>query len=56
MTVDSDDIHVIKRDRLYATVRDIWDATDDALDEDRVSALYEKLRTLTNADAAKKAA
>ncbi len=56
VTVDSTDIYVIKRDRLYATVRDIWDAADDALDEDRVSALYKKLRTLTNADAATKAA
>lgn len=52
--VESTEIKVIKRDRTYAAVRDIWDKHEDAVDD--VDALYEKLKTLTNADAAVKAA
>ena len=33
VTVESSDIRVIKRDRLYAAVRDIWDHANDAADE-----------------------
>ncbi|MCI1722516.1 MAG: NERD domain-containing protein [Lachnospiraceae bacterium] len=54
VTVESSDIHVIKRDRLYATVRNIWDESDDVLDEDEVTAVYEKLEILTHADQALK--
>lgn len=56
VTVESPDVHVIQRDRTYATVREIWDSHEDALSEDEVAALYEKLRPLTNADEALKAA
>lgn len=52
--VESADIKVIKRDRTYAAVRDIWDRHDDAVDD--VEAIYEKLKTLTNVDAAVKVA
>lgn len=52
--VGSTDIKVIKRDRTYAAVRDIWDRHEDAVDD--VDALYAKLKTLTNVDAAVKAA
>lgn len=52
--VESADIKVIKRDRTYAAVRDIWDKHEDAVDD--VDAIYEKLKPLTNVDAAVKAA
>ena len=52
--VESTDIKVIKRDRTYAAVRDIWDRHEDAVDD--VDAIYEKLKLLTNVDAAVKAA
>lgn len=52
--VESTDIKVIKRDRTYAAVRDIWDRHEDAVDD--VDVIYEKLKPLTNVDAAVKAA
>jgi len=56
ITVESPDIRVIKRDRLYATIRDIWDESDDVLSEDEAAAVYEKLEPLTHADRALKEA
>ena len=52
----SPDIKVIKRDRTYATVRDIWDSHEDAVSDEDVLALYKNLKQLTNVDAAVKAA
>jgi len=52
--VESTDIKVIKRDRTYAAVRDIWDSHEDAVED--VEALYEKLKLLTNVDSAVKEA
>lgn len=54
--MDSEDIKVIKRDRTYAAVRDIWDSHDDVVSESDLSSLYEKLKILTNVDDAVKAA
>ena len=54
LELESTDIKVIKRDRTYAAVRDIWDSHADAVDD--VDALYEKLKVLTNVDKAVKAA
>lgn len=56
VTVESSDIHVIKRDYLYATIRKIWDNTADCLDEVQLMAVYSKLRVLTSVDAATKQA
>lgn len=56
VTVESLDVNVIKRDRTYATVRNIWDRSPDALSDDKVNALYESLSALTNVDEAVKAA
>ena len=56
ITVESEDVHVIQRDYTYATVRRIWDSHEDALTENEVSALFDKLCPLTNADKAVKAA
>jgi len=52
--MESADVKVIKRDRTYATVRDIWDSHPDAVEN--VDELYEKLKVLTNVDSAVKAA
>ena len=52
--MDSTDVKVIKRDRTYAAVREIWDTHPDAVDD--VDELYEKLKILTNVDSAVKAA
>ena len=52
--VESTDVKVIKRDRTYAAVRDIWDSHEDAVED--VDALYEKLKVLTNVDDAVKTA
>ena len=56
VTVESPDIKVIKRDLVYATVRNIWNGARDALSDDQVQALFDKLNTLTNADEAVKLA
>lgn len=45
---------VIKRDRLYATVRRIWDASPDAFSEERVAGAVSRLEPLTRVDAAAK--
>ena len=52
--VNSSDVKVIKRDRTYATVRDIWDENPDVLSEDKVNEIYDRLKELTNVDAAVK--
>ncbi|HAG04393.1 MAG TPA: DNA-binding protein [Lachnospiraceae bacterium] len=47
VTVYSDDVKVIKRDRLYANIRDIWEKNPDTLTEERVEELYEQLKQYT---------
>ena len=56
VTVNSEDIKVIKRDYTYGTVRRIWDNSESVLSEEEVNALYEKLKALANVNAATKAA
>ena len=56
LTVESTDVKVVKRDRLYATVRAIWDSHGDALSDAELEELYNKLTEYTKADAAVKAA
>ncbi len=56
VTVISEDIRVIKRDRTYATVRDIWDKNPDSVPDEKINELYEKLKELTDVDKAVKAA
>lgn len=56
VTVENPDVHVIKRDRLYATVRTVWNKAEDVLDDNSVAKLYEELKALTNVDAATKQA
>lgn len=54
VTVETPDIKVIKRDRLCATMRNIWDSSPNALDEEGVNALYSKLLPLTKVTKAQK--
>lgn len=56
VTVESEDVRVVKRDRLYAAVRAIWDASRDSLSPAETESLYQKLKPLTDVDAATKAA
>ena len=56
VTVTSLDVKVVKRDRLYAAVRDIWDASPSVLDEDDVENLLQRLLPLTDKTKAEKAA
>lgn len=54
--LQSEDIKVIKRDRTYATVREIWDRSPDAVPTEKIVELYDSLKELTNVDKAVKAA
>jgi predicted RNA-binding Zn-ribbon protein involved in translation (DUF1610 family) len=56
ITVESPDVKVIKRDRIYATVRSIWESTEDRLTEEQVNELFVRLKNLTNVDQATKEA
>ena len=56
VTVDSSNVKVIKRDRTYAAVRDIWDKSPDVVSEEKINELYDSLAKLTNVDEAVKAA
>ena len=56
ITLSSDKVSVIKRDRLYQTVKTIWESEPDALDNERVNKLYEILKERRNVDAATKEA
>ncbi|MBN2951166.1 MAG: NERD domain-containing protein [Holdemanella sp.] len=40
-------VPVIKRDSLYATIRNTWKRTEDKLSDEQVNELYEKLKGLT---------
>lgn len=50
ITMESSDIYVINRDRIYATVRNIWDKSPDCLSETQIASIYEKLKVLTDVD------
>lgn len=56
VTVESSDVKVIQRDDVYAAVCRIWENAPNAIPEEEVSALYEKLKQLTDVDQSVKAA
>lgn len=56
ITLYSDDIKVIKRDKVYPAVKSIWDGKPDALTDEQVEEVYNKLEKMTHVDAAVKAA
>lgn len=55
VTVTSPDVKVVKRDRLYAAMRDIWDSSPSVLDGEEVERLYQKLLPLTGKTKTEKA-
>ncbi len=50
ITMYSDDIKVIKRDSIYATVRNIWNEKQDAVTDEKLEELYVRLQALTKVD------
>ncbi len=56
VSVFSDDVWVIKRDKTNATVKRICDSKPDVLSEDDIDNIYNKLSGLTNVDEAVKMA
>ena len=50
ITMYSDDIKVIKRDSIYATVRNIWNEKPDAVTDEKLEELYVRLQALTKVD------
>lgn len=56
ITVSNPLIYVIKRDRLYVTIKNIWKNTADVLDENTIEQLYKILKQLTNVEDAVKLA
>ena len=51
ITLYSEDIKVIKRDKTYAAVRDIWDKKPDVISDENVEELNNRLKELTNVNA-----
>ena len=56
VTVWSEDVKVIKRDRVYATVRAYWENNPDVVSDEKIEELYRMLKPLTHVDNAVKAA
>ena len=54
VTIMSGTVRVIKRDRLYATVRSLWTGAKDAVDEVGIARLYDRLKLLANVSEAEK--
>ena len=56
VNVLSNGVKVIKRDKIYDAVRNIWDMSPDVVSEDKVMDLYHRLGELTNVDTTVKTA
>lgn len=56
ITLYSDEIKVIKRNKVYPTVKNIWDKKPDVLTDEQVEEVYNKLEKMTHVDEATKAA
>lgn len=56
ITLYSDEIKVIKRNKVYPTVKNIWDKKPDILTDEQVEEVYSKLEQMTHVDEATKAA
>ena len=54
VTVNSDNVYVCYKSGLSRTIRDIWENSPDALSQENVERIYNKLLPLTNKDAAEK--
>ncbi|MCR5635187.1 MAG: NERD domain-containing protein [Lachnospiraceae bacterium] len=51
ITLQSLEVKVVHREDTYRIVREIWDKYPDALSENEINDIYEKLKTYTNANA-----
>ena len=56
ISVYSEDVKVIKRDRVYATIREYWEKNPDVVSNEKINELYENLKKFCNVDEAVKAA
>lgn len=54
ISVQSDNVKVIKREETYAVVKEIWDCSPDRISEIRVEEIYQKLKEYTKVDEAVK--
>lgn len=54
INVRNSNIKVIKRDRTYATVREIWDLHSDVMNDEEIDVTYNKLEKLTHVSKEKK--
>lgn len=54
ITVNDPNVHVFNRDETYWVIRRIWESSPNALSEDEIKEISEKLKVLTNVDEAKK--
>ncbi len=52
IAVESENVHVIKREQVFKTIDKIWDNTDDILCESTMESIYKLLKALTNVDEA----
>ena len=50
INLTSPNIRVIKRDQLYATIKDIWLHAPDVLTQMQIDGMVKKLEPLTNVD------
>lgn len=50
VTVENQDIKVIKRDDLFSVIKHKWNETEDCIDETELNNLYDKLSSYCNAD------
>ncbi len=51
ITVYSDDVIVIKRERTNAAVKEIWNNNPDLLSDEKIEQIYDRLKVLTNVGA-----
>jgi hypothetical protein len=56
VTIYSDDVKVIKRDKIYDTVRNIWNESPDMVSGEKIEELYARLKERTEVDKTTKTA
>ena len=56
ITVYSDDVKIIKRNKIYDTVRDLWNESPDMISGEKIEELYAKLKERTEVNEAIKKA
>ncbi len=56
MTVTTPDVRVMKRNRLYVNIADVWESAPDILSEQQVTEIYKLLKQLTEVNKTQKQA